>query len=346
VAPDHLDEALSAFALTAPEYGSLGLSNHGPMACEAMAALGRADAIPAWTTMYLARLDPAPPPGRPFDEGEWQGALGAADRFADWVVLFEGALAEQAPGAVARQWVPRLVPGTVGAAGHGVIRTAHALRSLGATDSAPRRTELAQGLAYWAATYRELPGPPLLLGHQGVEEALAVLPYLPEDAPDELLITDRVAHVAAISDEFEQAVASLGEGTSAVALLDALAVGGARAYLRNAGRGGAIALIHSITVPLAVELVLPFLAEEDRVAALGYAWQAVAAIHVAYATDRVTDLDDAVVPGRDAVVEGALAAGDEHAIKVTEAALRCYDRTSDPDLLRVAADACTRLGGR
>ena len=69
---------------------------------------------------------------------------------------------------------------------------------------------MANGLAFWAASYEELPGPPLLIGHEGVAQALADLPYLPEDAPPAALISDRVAAVADIADEFEQAVASLG----------------------------------------------------------------------------------------------------------------------------------------
>ena len=111
-------------------------------------------------------------------------------------------------------------------------------------------------------------------------EALADLPYLPEDAPRPMLISDRVAAVADIADEFEQAVASLGWTGGAVDLLDQLATGGALAYLRNADDGGAIGLLHAVTSPLACELVLPWLAEEDRDAALGYVWQAVAALHV------------------------------------------------------------------
>ena len=81
------------------------------------------------------------------------------------------------------EWVPRLLPGTVGAAGHGLIRTAHGLRGLAAADTPPRRLEVATGLAYWASAYAELPGPPLLIGHERVADALADLPYLPEDAP-------------------------------------------------------------------------------------------------------------------------------------------------------------------
>ena len=153
------------------------------------------------------------------------------------------------------EWAPRLLPGSVGAATHGLIRTGHALRAFGVADTPARRLEVANGMAFWASSYQELPGPPLLIGHEGVADALADLPYLPEDAPRPVLISDRVAAVADIADEFEQAVASLGWTGEAVDLLDQLASGGARAYLRNADAGGAIGLLHSVTSPLACELL-------------------------------------------------------------------------------------------
>ena len=88
-----LDDALTVFAATAPSYGSVGLANHGPMVAEALAHLGRHDAIPAW----VARV-PRPPrrraaAGGPLTEEEWPararaggplprvaGALRARDR--------------------------------------------------------------------------------------------------------------------------------------------------------------------------------------------------------------------------------------------------------------------------
>ena len=56
-----------------------------------------------------------------------------------------------------------------------------------------------------------------------------------------VLISDRVAAVGDIADEFEQAVASLGWTGGSVELLDQLATGGALAYLRNADAGGPLA---------------------------------------------------------------------------------------------------------
>jgi hypothetical protein len=175
---------------------------------------------------------------------------------------------------------------------------------------------------------------------------LADLPYLPEETPSEFLITAQVAHVADIADEFEQAVASLGFEGAAIDLLDALALGGARAYLRNAEAGNPIALIHTVTAPLALELVLPWLAAEDHDAALAYAWQAVASLHVAYAVDRrAPEVEEPEAWAAEALIDRAVVSGDEHAIKLAEAALRSYARTNEPALLLASADASARLAG-
>ena len=343
---DALDDALTVFAATAPEYGSLGFANHGPMASEALAQLGRVEEIPGWVERYRQRLGDAPAPaGRPLSEEEWPQALGQASAYPAWLVLFEREIADRPPVAVVGEWAPRLLPGSVGAATHGLIRTAHGLRALGAADTPPRRLEVAIGLAFWASSYQELPGPPLLIGKQGVPEALADLPYLPEDVPQEFLISAQISHIADISDEFEQAVASLGFEGDALVLLDQLAGGGATAYLRNADAGGAIGLLHSVTSALACELVLPWLATEDRAAALGYVWQAAAALHVAYDIDRRGPLRARSAPSIEALVDRAVEAGDEHAIKLTEAAIRSFGRSHDPTLLWAAADACSRFGG-
>jgi len=176
-----------------------------------------------------------------------------------------------------------------------------------------------------------------------VADALADLPYLPEDAPRPMLISDRVAAVGDIADEFEQAVASLGWTGSAVDLLDQLATGGALAYLRNVDDGEVIGLLHAVTSPMACELLLPWLPEEDRDAALGYVWQAAAALHVAYDIDRVAPVPTETPPSTDAIVDSAVASGDEHAIKLTEAALRSFGRSGGAELLLAAADACRRL---
>ena len=56
--------------------------------------------------------------------------------------------------------MPRLSPALIAAATHGLIRTSHAVRSLGVSDTPQRLHELAEGLGFWAARYHLLPGTP------------------------------------------------------------------------------------------------------------------------------------------------------------------------------------------
>ena len=73
----------------------------------------------------------------------------------DWVTLFDRQLAEAPWQDVVRSWVPRLSPALIAAATHGLIRTSHAVRSLGTSETPQRLHELAEGLGFWAA---RLPG--------------------------------------------------------------------------------------------------------------------------------------------------------------------------------------------
>jgi hypothetical protein len=76
-ANDVLDEGLSRLAATGPEYRG-GLSNHGPMAAEALVRLGRADAVEPWLDGYLKRLDGPPRPADRITDATWRDAPGSS----------------------------------------------------------------------------------------------------------------------------------------------------------------------------------------------------------------------------------------------------------------------------
>ena len=156
-----LDEAYRRLHVTGPEFAGW-LSNHGPMAAEAMVRRGHAGAVHRWLDGYMRRLEEFPRGTGPIG-ADWQPALGDPRRVADWTVYFTREITEQPWREVLRTWWPRLLPGVVAAATHGVIRVGHAVRALNEDgEDADHLTELAHGLAYWApggSRYRARPQP-------------------------------------------------------------------------------------------------------------------------------------------------------------------------------------------
>ena len=69
-----LDEAYQRLHATGPEFDGW-LSNHGPMAAEAMVRRGQADRVHRWLDGYMARLEEFPRGSGPIGSG-WQEALG------------------------------------------------------------------------------------------------------------------------------------------------------------------------------------------------------------------------------------------------------------------------------
>lgn len=80
----HYDEALERFHRTGPEFEGW-LSNHGPMAVEAMARRGRAGDIHSWSDHYIARLDERPRGIEKIEAEGWRDPLGDPVRTGDWL---------------------------------------------------------------------------------------------------------------------------------------------------------------------------------------------------------------------------------------------------------------------
>jgi len=167
---DVLDDALERLGRYGPEFGG-GLSNHGPMAVEALTRLGRGADVHRWLDQYCGRLEvcqATPTGGTP--------VLADMSTYADWELHFARELAEAPWLDVVRATLPRFAPGVMAAATHGWLRTAHAVRSLRQRETSERLAELARGLAYWAARYQQVPGPPIPVGTLQLSDAIAALP--------------------------------------------------------------------------------------------------------------------------------------------------------------------------
>jgi hypothetical protein len=150
-----LDEAFDRLATTDFELSN-GFVNHGPMACEALAALGCVEEIDGWARWFARMVGEGPTPvaPNPAVEFDWQGALGDYARLPEWLGYFDAAIADADWSSVVELWVPRLIPALSTALFHGAIRTAHAVRAIDDADTVPRRDELARALGSWAARFR------------------------------------------------------------------------------------------------------------------------------------------------------------------------------------------------
>ncbi len=175
-----LDEALERIHLAGPERDGW-LSNHAPMAVEALVRRGQASAVHRWLDQYRSRLEDMPGSVEPVASGNWHEALGDIDRVGDWTVFFERETDSRPWRAVLAEWWPRLLPGIAGGATHGVIRVGHSVKTLvDDEETAPRVRELAHALGYWAARFQPLPPLERLAGPADAAGALDRVPLIAE----------------------------------------------------------------------------------------------------------------------------------------------------------------------
>jgi hypothetical protein len=335
--------ALDRLQDAGPEFDGF-LSNHGPMAADAMIRLGGEHEVERWVDRYRRRLGPAVPSRGGVNDTTWREHLGRYERIGDWIGYFRRRAATSAWIDLFVEWWPRLLPGAAAGATHGLIRTAHAVRNLASSEvSEPLLVdELASGLAYWAARYQRLPGTPSLSGRQNLDEAIAELPRLDRAVrPTGPGISGRLLALFDLH-ALPTALDGWGPSTLDASALDDLIAAGARVV---ASRSDApIAYCHAVTAPAAVRMILAHLPVEMHRAAVAACWQVVASIVAAFAAEPEPAGDgtgDTPVPAPGELAPLALAHGDDHVLKLTEACLRQFASTGDPTLL-VAADRFRR----
>jgi len=339
-----LDRALTALHETDDEFDDgpfVGLSNHGPMAVEALVTMHQLDAVPEFLASYTPRLRPRPP-GTPIPPEARHAALGDPARGSDWVATYFAMLERDTPATVVSRELPTLVDGAVAAAFHGLIRTGHALRSLARLDTPARRCELAHGLGYWAANHQLLPGRP---GTRSVEgrtalDALRDLPRAPSAARNGL-ITDRVKAVFGL-DGFADAVESIDFDTlSFDDTITAMVDTSAHLYLSTPG--ARFVYLHGITGTSMLRVIGPWLDDRSRRALLRGTVHALAALHATHADDgsRLHTHTPAIALEPATAARDAATSRDDHTIKLVEAVLREQEIAPRPVLLHVAKHRLT-----
>lgn len=358
---DALGEALERLEDLGYERGAgADLANHGPMGAEALAALGHGAEVAAWVEGYRTAMPHHEVPGArfaldPADESSWRPALGDFSRAGDWERLFTRELAGAPWREVLVRWWPRLLPGMLAGLTHGLIRTAHAVRSLAAAEEPTQRqlTELARGMAYWAARFAHLPGEVRLSGTYDLAAAVASVPRTPyEGKHGRAAAGARLADPARLSG-YAEALDALGPAAAERPdwLLAEMTTEFAGVYLGHP-EVFPVPLIHGVTAPAAVRLVLPHLPgglHRPTVAAL---WHVHATLLLTFTEHRGGEAEAARVaaetdvPPFDELVARAVEHGDEHVIKFTEAARREHALRPDPRYAAAALAAQTRIKPR
>jgi len=318
-----LDEAYEQLRGTGPEFQGW-LSNHGPMAADAMLRLGHGEGLRGWLAGYVRRLEPAPGPRWQITDEEWREPLGDPSRLGDWCALLSEQVHAEPWEQVLARWWPRLLPGAVASATHGLIRTGHAVRALREQVTAPRLDELGQALGYWAARWQPLPEPQLARGGLDAGDALDAVPAGDLTGGVRTRLAD-LSHTPA----WPVALGALRppEPTQVPTALDALVDAAVTRYGRWA-HSDPVMLVHAATAPRAIALALPALPQHLWAASYQTAWAVTAAISAAYRPARPaaerTPLEQALTI--DDIAGRAVDSGDEHAIKFTEVAHESHQR--------------------
>ena len=344
-----LDEAYERFHTTGPEFDG-GLSNHGPMAVEAMVRRGQGGAVHAWIDWYQDRLDELPRGIHPVTRENWHEAIGVPGRAGDWTAFLLRESGQRPWRELLAEWWPRLLPGILSGATHGVIRVGHAVHALLDEETEPRVAELAHALAAWAVRW-----PAVLSEAAGRDsgltdpaQALARVPRVADQAVD---ISHRVGQLPGTPGWSEAlgALRSPANPAEAARLLGAVADAAALDYLHHA-QANPIMLVHASTAPTAVLRTLPALPQPLWIPSAEAAWFASAAVTAAYRNDRACAQATGAARAQAAepaeTFERAVRHRDEHAVKFADAAVAAFERTGDHDLLAAAARATTLIPGK
>lgn len=334
-----LDEVYQRMRGTGPEFGGW-LSNHGPMAADALIRMGRAEAVDQWVDHYMWTLEDAPRPRWRIDESEWRDVLGDPSRLGDWGAFFAEEVRETPWTELLATWWPRLLPGSIAAASHGLIRTGHAVRAVAEHPTRERLGELAQGLGYWAARWQSAPHPISPTGTSSPSQALDAVPRIRGDGGTR-------SHIAEISQNHEwgPVVERLRPITDPVGIPKAFndLVDAAVARYLSWAPASPVMLVHMATAPRAASLVVPHLPRHMWIPTYNQAWVVSATIASAYGPlqpglelGSAAELRDV-----EGVIDRVVASGDEHAIKFAEVALESL-RRDNPTAL-ASAEAAVAL---
>jgi hypothetical protein len=169
-------------------------------------------------------------------------------------------------------------------------------------------------------------------------EAIARVPVVPPDRRGKAGNITATLQVLDDMPEFAPAIGLIDTGRDLAPLVAELTEVFARVYLANARDiRTTIAFIFGVTSPAALGNIAPEITERTARAALRFAWQSGCGLYACFGGDSATA--EAIGPresDQDKLVERAIAHGDEHVIKFTEACLHRYTLSPSPVYIAAA----------
>jgi hypothetical protein len=315
------------------------------MAADALLRLGHGEALNPWLCDYVDRLEPAPRPRWEITDEDWREPLGDASRLGDWCALLTRQVHAEPWDAVLARWWPRLLPGAIASAAHGLIRTGHAVRAVREQVTTARLDELAAALGYWAARWQPLAPSQAHPGSADIGMALDDLPAIGRTGG----IRTRLAQLGQ-DPAWATAVASGPSVSSPQCVPTALEslIDVAVSRYGSWAHNKPVMLVHAATAPRAVALALPALPEQLWPASYDTAWAVTAAISAAYRPTHPRPLTpgqprpELPPPELPEVVAEAVASADAHVIKFTEVAVESHHR-GNPTALTSASLATSLI---
>src|SRR5579875_1865303 len=328
-------------------------SEHGPMVAEALSALGQNDAVAGWVNHYRGerRHLPMPPAREPIDgtkPEKWRAALGVYGRSTDWLNYFHREFEDRPWREVTARWLPVLLPGYIGGLTHGLIRTAHALRSF-PEDGSPttlQLDELARGMAYWAASFRQIAGDVSQHGDLALDRALQELPRLEPRMRSRQMTEAAGAAMFTELPGFASAIQSLAMSGDVGEAISAHTATFARVLLAHSEMHP-VPLIHTITAPALTRVLLPYIPPDSCPNLYRWLWQGSAAVLALFATALPRETQPNLSPPRlelEELIGRAVESGDAHTIKLTAACLR-EDRIHPDPVYRAVLEAVIERTG-
>lgn len=319
--PTVLNALLDRAQAFAPEYHG-NLSNHLPMALVALNSLGAgAGRMASFLSIYSAKLYPAPPVAPVCKD--WTAKRGDLTAFASLRSHFADAMASEGRDATLRQTLPLLIDGVGAAAFHGLLRTASAV-------VAEHEDELASGLAHWACWYVQL-APFVAAQTVANLDVLSWLVSIDAQATgwrsEAGLITWRMtafAQTAAFHDGADRL--AVHDGTLRELASQALSM-----YLRTKN----FTVLHLVTSAHALRLLMPWL-DAPLTATRHYARAYSAGVAASGVKIDAPIMAVNILPWPEAL-RAAIAADDEHVIKLVYACHEEWKVTGDFDYQRAAS---------